>query len=262
MSKIRELSSFLKPLEIFSLQLFSTNKQNFLNLNLKYPSRGFAIYFICRLTFFLIGTPLTWMSFYKYFQNKNVNDNIVAFIFKAFTVILSPPRTLIAFAEAIIKIQSNYKFLIIFNDFCCLMEDEFKRVVKLRKFKRNLIPRLIQLVMVAMAFVAFRMAEYIKSKNSLPLWRVILMTSTFVINLTTVFMMLYKFCFYVDLIGVCMDNLIENLEFCLLFKFDRKLMLKKLYYMKKSYIYIIEMADELNYFMSWTISIYTTVEFM
>lgn len=87
----------------------------------------------------------------------------------------------------------------------------------------------------------------------------------FVISVTETFikfLILYKFCFYVDLICICLKNLLEILNQIPLYSHNKQLVLHKIYQIKKSYTFIVEMTDELNNFMSITISVFTVNEML
>lgn len=257
MSKITKLSPLLKPLEIFGLQYFSAKFTNF-NSALKFPSKFATFYFLFRLFLFLIGTSFTWFHFYAEIQNKSFKENVVAFIFKGCTVILSAVRMFVAFTEALIKIKSNQKLLILFTELCGFMDNHFKMKINLKLFIRGRKFRLIRLAVVSILLVIAGTIGYIGS----PILHVIILALNFCINFTTIFLISYKFCFYVDLIKVCLENLLTILDKCLLYRHDKDLLLKKIYQAKRIYIFILDMSNELNNFMFLTISTYTVCEFM
>ena len=259
MLKVKELSPLLKPLELIGLQYFSANKINVQsNSIMLIPSKWHIIYFSFRLLLFLLGTSFTWFHFYAEIQNKSFEENIVTFIFKGCTVILSTARMLVAFTEALIKVKSNQKFLILYAKLCDLMESEFKLNINLKMFKRSRKFKLIRILIAAVFLVIAGTIGYI----GCPIPHVLILALNFCINFTTIFLILYKFCFYVDLIGVCLKSLLDILDDCSLYRQNKELLLNKIYQVKRIYIYIIKMNNELNCFMSLTISTYTICEFM
>lgn len=74
--------------------------------------------------------------------------------------------------------------------------------------------------------------------------------------------MLYKITFYVSIITACLTNQLKVLDRIPHYKYNKKALLKKIYQMKKSYIYIIEMTGEINNFMSATIITFESGEKM
>lgn len=249
MKNIEESSLYLKILEFFGLQYFSLSSFT-LSLNLKFPSIKYTIYFLFRNILFIMIDGSSWFHFYAQFQNESLNENILGFVFKIFVIFLSIIKYFIAFFEAFFKTNSNQKFLFIFSELEIFLKVKFNKQFNFYKLKKVLVHRLILIVIV---LVIYTLIFGIKIEIMLiKIWT----------DFFTNFLILYKSCFYVDLIYMSLNNLLTVLNEFPKYYQNEKLILIKIFEIKKIYICIIEMTDELNKFLSLTLTLYLVNNFM
>ena len=69
------------------------------------------------------------------------------------------------------------------------------------------------------------------------------------IDLIITSLLFFKFCFYVDLICVCLMKIKDSINKIPQHQHNIKILLNKIYKIKRSYIYVIEMTEIFNSFM-------------
>ena len=69
------------------------------------------------------------------------------------------------------------------------------------------------------------------------------------------FFLFYKFCFYLDLICICLKNFLDIFNQITFYKHNKLLLLHKIYQIRRCYIFIIDMSEELNDFLFCSIRI-------
>lgn len=248
MSKIKSLNPFLKPLEYFFLQYFSFSDLKF-NIDLKFICKVlFGVFYIILTLIFTFMYRVEWFNM---LCNFSIDDNFFGYNFEIFILYYSVIHISWLIFEVFIKFKSNIKFVKLLIKFECILMLNFNKKFALKSFKKILMHRLV-LIGFYVASVFFAVKDNI-DKYGLNGIVVSLVHINFI--LLTSFIM-YKICFYLDIICICLMNLNEILDKILKFSHNRNLFLRQIYQFKKCYILILKMTQELNYFMSNSISLF------
>lgn len=248
MSDIKQLSSHLKVLKIFGLQCFSIQFLNFKSKKLKFASKNYLIYF---LTFPLVDMILSSYFTYENFAGYSFeSEEYLGLIFRILGHFASIFRLYAEFCESLFKIKQNQNFFMVFEEFCEFILLEFRLKTRVKFLKRFLIRRTILTFSFSIFVVlVFYFAEKDFAALNFAYFRYFALFIDFMLETLIIF----KFCFYVDLICVCLRNLKDIFEQISLYMYNKELLLNKVYKIKRSYIYIVEMTKSLNNFMSMTI---------
>lgn len=246
MLKYKKLSKFLKPLEIFGLQYFSL-----FDLSSKFTSTGYKIYFFIYTSTICFIVLTFRQSFFDLFRKVPLKENILGYSAEIFVNFFLFCQFLLFVSEAFFKVENNKNFFIIFYKF-----DKFlslKMNTKLRlKFLNKIFKR--RIILIAFLAIIFAIPEVGLVKNfgvdGFFVFFVVL------IDFTTICLALYKICFYVDLLCFCLMKFNEILDQIVLFSHNRKLLLRKICQCKRCYVFVVEMTEEFNAFMSITLNIY------
>lgn len=246
MSNIQQLSPYLKTLEIFGLQFFSLSTLDFKLKKLKFVSKYFKIYLlivICPLLSYVCYSRYTMYQGYEFKSN-----NALEFVFRVLAMLIMVIRKILSIFEPFWKVKSYQKFFIILNDFCLIFKYEFNLKIDFKNFKKILIFRNIFAVFAALSLVSF---DLIVDGDFEDIYYYFTYSLHF-IELYAKYLSIYSFCFYVDLISICLKNVLDVIDQLPLYKHNKKILLCKIYQIKRSYIYVIKMTDKVNYFMFFT----------
>ena len=247
MSNVKELSQHLKVLEIFSLQFFSISKLNFKSKKLKSTSKNYLIYLVlCPIPVLIIISYSTYTNFLNFSYSS---ENYLGKVFRFFGHVASIFRLFSEVFESLFKVSQNQEFFMLFEEFCEFILKEFKLKICLKFLKKFLFLRLI-FVFSSSIFVSF-----VILLNEFNYFDSVFYFNFFTIffDLTFASLIIFKFCFYVDLICISLMKINESFNQIPLFSHNKQLMLNKIYKIKRSYIYVIELTDLLNSFMAVTI---------
>jgi len=246
MSNIQELSPYLKALEIFGLQFFSLSTLDFKSKKLKFVSKYFIIYLVIVICPLLGYVCYSRYTVYQSYEFKR--ENALEFVFKVLAMLIMVIRKILSIFEPFWKVKSYQKFFIILNEFCLIFKYEFNLKIDFKKFKKILNFRNIFAVFAAFSLVSF---DLIVDGDFKDIFYYIKYLLHF-IELYTKYLSIYKFCFYIDLISICLNNILDVLDQLPLYKHNKKILLCKIYQIKRSYICVIKMTDKVNYFMFFT----------
>ncbi|KAL7015351.1 hypothetical protein ACKWTF_016411 [Chironomus riparius] len=246
MSQIIKLSSFLKPLEVLNLQFFSLSK---LNCPSRFSKQIRMIYFICYIVMTILSTLHLYPAWYASTKIRMSGENLLLFSLEVLMSILAPVQAQVAYQQALLKTRSNQSFFKHLIEFDRYLKWNMRSGISFKNFRKILIRRLILISLISFVAIQKTMYIVIKLENSKVL-------ATFIrfLYMMTVWFTLYKICFYVDIICICLIKFHHILDQIVSFSHNRKLLLRKIYQCKRCYIYIIEIVEELNYFMSVTIN--------
>jgi hypothetical protein len=225
---------------------------------LKFASIGYAVYFVFRIGFLFGSGFYLWLHFYKNFQSASVKQNIFGYILKIVAALLSWFRAFNAVVEAFVKIKANQQFFINLNNLSEIIKEQLDVDINWKKFEKILIRRQIYILI----FASFLTVNDLMSIKNISGLGIIYQIFVHFISTMVEFLILYKFCFYIDTICICLMNFFDNLDVIASPDIDINKLLRKIYALKQSYIYIIEMTAGLNHFMYISISTYTTCSFV
>lgn len=260
MSDINELSAYLRPLEIFGLQYFSLFALK-LNTNLKFASKNYLSYFLCYICAYI---GIAYLNEVLNAAERNKirlqigSDDIFFNTIVIILPILSFFRTLIALTEPLFKVISNQKFFVLLFEFNEFLATELDAKINFDNLKKVLKQRLL----ILCSFMAFQHLVFIY-KLAMNFSTNLLVKNLYIsFQIVTIFLTLYKICFYVDLIYICLSSFNDSLDQIAVYSHDNKLLLKKIYQMMRAYIHIIEISAEFNGFISETIGSYMVLQIM
>jgi len=167
-------------------------------------------------------------------------------------------RAFNSIVEAFVKTKKNQEFFINLNNFSETIKEQLNVEISFKKFEKILIRRQIYILV----FSSFLTATDIMSiKNVSGFWIIYQIFVHFMSHMVA-FLILYKFCFYIDTICICLMNVYDNLDVIASSDVNYSKSLRKIYALKRSYFYIIQMTEGLNHFMYITVSTYTTCSFV
>lgn len=250
MSELKILNSHLKILQIFGFQFFSLSSLNFNYKSLKFASKVYVVYFIFRIGLLCISLFYLVLFYYNNFQNISIKQNIFGFILKNVATFLSWFRSFNSIVEAFVKIKSNKKFFLHLNNFIKITKKQLEVKIYFKKFHKVLMRRQLY-VLISASFLTF---SDLTSVENIAGFGFLYQIFIHFVSYSVGFLILYKFCFLVDTICLCLMNFHDNLDMIASTGEDFRDLLKKIYILKRSYIYIIEMTVELKNFMFVTIS--------
>lgn len=253
MSEIRKLNKFSKHLEFFGLQFHSISTKT-LNSPPKFASISHIIYFIVYSSLFLLGLCFLNGPFYELIQNVSLNENLLGYSLEMFITTQTIGQIFFSIFESFLKVKSNKKFFILLFNFDKFLKLKMRTKIDIKKFRKILKRRLILLYFSA-TMVILSDTALIKIYGIKELLNLVMIFTHFV----TVCLVLFKICFYVDLLCICLMKFNEILDQIVALSHNRKLLLRKIYQCKQCYIIIIEMSKELNNFLSLTLNAYIYV---
>ena len=260
MSEIKQLSPCLRPLEIFGLQYFSLSRLKFKS-SLKFASKNSLIYFLCYI-FIYIG--LAYLNEVLSAEERNkIRLKIGADDIFFNTIVIVLPilaffRTLIALTEPLFKAIGNQKFFVILNEFQEFLVTQLDVKITFKNFKKILNQRLL----ILCGFLAFQHLFLIYKLIVNFSFNLLMKNLYMSFQIITVFLILYKICFYVDLIYICLKTFHDTIDQIPVYNQDDKILVKKIYRMMRAYIYIIEISAEFNGFIAGTIGSYMALQIL
>ena len=258
MSDIKNLNSYLKILQIFCFQFFSLLSLNFKTNKLSFASKGYAAYFVVRIGLLFASLFYLWLHYYKNFQSASIRQNVFGYILKIAAALLSWFRAFNSIVESFVKIKSNQEFFINLNNFSETIKEQLNVEINLKKFEKILIRRQVYILV----FASFLTANDIMSIKNVSGFGIFYQIFVHFMSHMVSFLILYKLCFYIDTICICLMTFYDNLDVIASADVHSSKLLRKIYALKNSYFFIIEMTAGLNHFMYITISTYITFSFV
>lgn len=254
MTEVRELDVVLKPLEFCGLQFFSLSKIK-LNSEAKFPSIGYVFSFLCYLLISIIR------SYVFYFEIKKEADGVAGLFEYALDFIAGTMGLLkvsVAVVESFVRVKNQQKFFVLFMELDEFLIRNFNTqicVENLMKTHQNRL-RITAAVLLLNIFVGI--AKLLTSFGFYDLILVLLLSSL----LIQIFLSFYQILLFIDIIKTCLLKLYTTLDYILYYEHIEDIQLKQIYGIKRLYIFIIEMCDELNIFLGATIKTFTLTEIL
>lgn len=245
MAELKSLSSSLKVLEIFNLQYFSLADLSF-NSRLDFASTYFVIYYFVSMVLYIfckLTIPLNLVSF---------DGNILAFFLLFLIDFLIVIRGIVGNTEPFLKIKSHKRFFVILNQFNVFIETHFETSLNFSKVKKS---AKIRLILIIVAIAAFTIKIIIDEDSPDSYLRCLKIFVHFK-DVSTALFILYMALFYFHIIFMCLEKLLEVIESLKYDRSEKGRILSKIYAMKRSYIYILQMTDELNNFIGGMVSLF------
>lgn len=244
MTSFEILASFLKPLEVFGLQYFSlTSVSNF--------SKWRIFYCGLRITFYLMTTVELWVMMFQQQSDVDIEKNVLSFLLKIFSFLSYLIVTLTGIAEALLKQKSERNFFEIVREFEENFAYNFKRRINFGCFKKLLTRRIVFMVVLPTVVIVSTRISVRLSKHPMSFLFLYFMF-VYAIDNAHSQLILYKFCFYVDMITLHLRSVLEIVQ-----DFNTKTPnLKEILALKKLYVLTLEMTREFNNFMANTVQYY------
>jgi hypothetical protein len=176
-----------------------------------------------------------------------VDKNSLNFIFHLLTLLSIILTTVISISEPLVKNKSERNFFIQLQIFSEVFKFCFKRKINLKDFKKVLTRRLIFLVILPSIVGTIPTLVY---RILIKEYSYIYLMFFYFLDQINLQLILYKFCFYVDLISLhlkCLKEIFENFQTP---KLSEILMMKKLY------VLILEVTREFNDFIINTLQFF------
>ncbi|KAL7015362.1 hypothetical protein ACKWTF_016413 [Chironomus riparius] len=256
MSEIRKLSKFLKFLEIFGLQYFGLSKLNLIS-PIKFVLLGYKLYFFCYTTSIVLLMIYFRGPFLKVLKKLSISENTLGYAIEVVVTILTVGQIFITNLEAFLTVKGNQNFFKIVNKFDKFLCESFNKRMSTKKLEKKLKIRLVLIGSLAVLLVLAHLT-IVKDHGFFGFGTLCLI----IVHFLTMCLIWYKICFYIDLICMCLTEFNEILDQFDIYSHNQSLLLRKIYQCKRSYIYIIKMAQEFNYFMPMTLNLYILVGFL
>lgn len=250
MTSLESLNLAAKPLEIFGFQYFSIKSTQ----NSSKLSKFRIFFFIFRIFSYTFTTIKLWLNVSELHDELNVQENILVKLLNIFQIFVNVLETAVAIVEPFVKVKSERKFYELSREFQEILSFNFKRKIYFKKLSKTFIRRLI-FVTATMTIFIF----YFDLKVTLELYGSYLTSIyyflIYLIDVNASQLILYKFCFYVDLITLHLKALLEAFD-------EKSSKVKDILSLKKLYVLVLEMTREFNYFMSVTAQFYILTGFI
>ncbi|KAL7015348.1 hypothetical protein ACKWTF_016408 [Chironomus riparius] len=247
MSEIPKLNTYLKPQEYFGLQFFALSYLNEKS-KVKFTSTMYIISFIIRIVLNLYGYIFSGL-FYGTIKNISMTENLLGFTLEIVVTFFTAAKVLFGIIEAFVKVKSNQKFFILLHKFESFLVQNMNSRLHFGDFW---IIQKYRMIFIGVVLTSFSLSIGIPMTKAS---RLFLFLGLFV-NMLGFCLILFKICFYVDIVGVCLRNFHESLERISINVHNEQIMVRNIYQSKRLYIYIIKMTKQLNNFMSITIYLF------
>lgn len=250
MSEIRNLGQFLRPLEAFGLQYFSLSKFNFI-LSSRFASFGYKVYFFCYTASIVLLMIYFREPYLDLIQKLSINENMLGYAIEMIVTIFILGQISVNNFEAFITVKSNQNFFKILHKFDKFLDENLDTKIITEKLRKILKHRLI-LIASLIVIISIPHSKVVIDHGFHGFFTFCMIINYFII----ICMWTYKLCFYVDVIGICLVKFHEILDQIEESSHDKKEMLMRIYKCRRCYVYIIEILDELNSCMIFTLNLY------